>query len=316
MIAPIAVTAQQDELIAQATASPGLIDYILSATMSAVNQPNVPSKAFQQEQQGPETLCLIIDLAGSGQIQRRDAFEPRLKYYRERTGHLGGSMKILVVDDHALIREALCSVLKQLRSDAEVSVASTCGQAMQLIQDSPDWDLVLIDLALPGRDGFSMIAELGQRDLVFPIVVLSASQDKSDVVRALGLGAVGFIPKTTSREIMLSALQLVFSGGIYIPPEALDGELALQPTESSKGCCDQVRATPPDLGVTERQLEVLALMMEGKNNKLISRALDLAEPTVKNHVTAILKALKVTNRTEAVIAVSKLGWRLPQIRNP
>jgi DNA-binding NarL/FixJ family response regulator len=114
---------------------------------------------------------------------------------------------------------------------------------------------------------------------------------------------------------MLSALQLVFSGGIYIPPEALDGDVGLQPTESSKGS-DELRTAPADLGVTERQLDVLALMMEGKNNKLISRALDLAEPTVKNHVTAILKALKVTNRTEAVIAVSKLGWKLPQIRKP
>jgi DNA-binding NarL/FixJ family response regulator len=263
-----------------------------------------------------ETLYLIIDLIGVLSIQLRGAFEPRLKYCRGPTDRSGGLMKFLVVDDHTLIREALCSVLKELRGEAEVSVASTCAQAMRLIEDSPDFDLLLIDLALPDRDGFSMIAELNKRDVASPIVVLSASQDKGDVVRALGLGAVGFIPKTTAREVMLSALQLVFSGGIYIPPEALDEELTSPPTESSKKNRDQARPTPSDLGVTERQLEVLALMMEGKNNKLISRALDLAEPTVKNHVTAILKALKVTNRTEAVIAVSKLGWKLPQIRNP
>jgi DNA-binding NarL/FixJ family response regulator len=225
-------------------------------------------------------------------------------------------MKILVVDDHTLIREALCSVLKQLTSDAEVSVASTYAQAMQLVEDRPDFDLVLIDLALPDRDGFSMIAELSKRDVAFPIVVLSASQDRGDVVRAIGLGAVGFIPKTTPREVMLSALQLVFSGGIYIPPEILDSGLPPQLCESGTRSCDQVRTTPSDVGLSTRQLEVLALMMEGKNNKLISRALDLAEPTVKNHVTAILKALKVTNRTEAVVAVSKLGWKLPQIRKP
>jgi DNA-binding NarL/FixJ family response regulator len=223
-------------------------------------------------------------------------------------------MKILVVDDHALIREALCSVLVQLRQDATVSVASTYGQAMQLIEASPDFELALIDLTLPDRDGFSMIAELGNRDVGFPIVVLSASQDRADVVKALALGAVGFIPKTTTREVMLSALELVFSGGIYIPPEILDSELTAQPSKSTATICGQVGATPSELGLSTRQLEVLAFLMEGKNNKLISRALDLAEPTVKNHVTAILKALKVTNRTEAVIAVSKLGWKLPQSR--
>jgi DNA-binding NarL/FixJ family response regulator len=225
-------------------------------------------------------------------------------------------MKILVVDDHALIREALCSVLKQLKGDAEVSAVSTCAQAMELIQDCSDFDLLLIDLTLPDRDGFSMIAELSKRDVAFPIVVLSASQDRDDVVRALGLGAVGFIPKTTTREVMLSALQLVISGGIYIPPEILDIQLTPQPSEKGEKDCGQVRMAPSDLGISMRQLEVLALMMEGKNNKLISRALDLAEPTVKNHVTAILKALKVTNRTEAVVTVSKLGWKLPQFRKP
>jgi DNA-binding NarL/FixJ family response regulator len=244
----------------------------------------------------------------------RDAFVPRLKYCDQATRQWGVCMKILVVDDHALIREALCSVLVQLRQDATVSVASTYGQAMQLIEASPDFELALIDLTLPDRDGFSMIAELGKRDVGFPIVVLSASQNKADVVKALALGAVGFIPKTTTREVMLSALQLVFSGGIYIPPEILDSELAAQPLGSTARICAQAGATASELGLSMRQLEVLALMMEGKNNKLISRALDLAEPTVKNHVTAILKALKVTNRTEAVIAVSKLGWKLPQSR--
>jgi DNA-binding NarL/FixJ family response regulator len=223
-------------------------------------------------------------------------------------------MKILVVDDHALIREALCSVLVQLRQDATVSVASTCGQAMRLIEATPDFELALIDLALPDRDGFSMIVELSKRDVGFPIVILSASQDRADVLKALALGAVGFIPKTTTREVMLSALQLVFSGGIYIPPEILDNELTALPPDSTARTYDRVGTTPLELGLSMRQLDVLALMMEGKNNKLISRALDLAEPTVKNHVTAILKALKVTNRTEAVIAVSKLGWKLPQIR--
>jgi DNA-binding NarL/FixJ family response regulator len=111
---------------------------------------------------------------------------------------------------------------------------------------------------------------------------------------------------------MLSALQLVFAGGIYIPPEILARE-GLSSTAPRLPVGGRTMVAPADIGLTDRQLDVLALMMQGKNNKSICRMLNLAEPTVKNHVTAILKALKVTNRTEAVIAVNELGWKLPQI---
>jgi DNA-binding NarL/FixJ family response regulator len=224
----------------------------------------------------------------------------------------GDGMKFLVVDDHTLVRDALSSVLRQLKNDALVSPVSTCGQAMQLLEETADFDLVLLDLALPDRDGFSLLAELRNRHPTLPVVVLSASQERKDVVRALDLGAVGFIPKTTSREIMLSALQLVFSGGVYIPTEILQDTPALHPKKEQMNP-DQVQTTPFDVGLTERQLDVLSLMMQGRSNKRISRALDLAEPTVKNHVTAILKALNVTNRTEAVITATKMGWKLPQV---
>jgi DNA-binding NarL/FixJ family response regulator len=115
---------------------------------------------------------------------------------------------------------------------------------------------------------------------------------------------------------MLSALRLVFSGGVYIPPEILSRSEPL-PAASAPSAApgrrqDGPAASPADLGLTARQVDVLALMMRGKSNKAICRLLDLAEPTVKNHVTAILKALKASNRTEAVIMVGGLGWELPQ----
>ena len=112
---------------------------------------------------------------------------------------------------------------------------------------------------------------------------------------------------------MLGALQLVFSGGIYIPPEILARE---QPPQATHPRADAKATSPADLGLTARQVEVLALMMQGKSNKAICRALELAEPTVKNHVTAILRALKATNRTEAVIAVGELGWKLSRTAPP
>ena len=217
-------------------------------------------------------------------------------------------MKILVVDDHALIREALHGVLKRLTRDAVILEASNCAQTMEAVASHPDISLILLDLNLPDRDGFSMLAELRERNPAVSVVVLSATQDRATVIKALDLGAMGYIPKSARNEVMLSALQLVFAGGIYIPPEALAREHLSPPRASGVG---RAIVSPADLGLTDRQLDVLALMMQGKNNKSICRMLNLAEPTVKNHVTAILKALKVTNRTEAVIAVNEMGWKLP-----
>jgi DNA-binding NarL/FixJ family response regulator len=153
-----------------------------------------------------------------------------------------------------------------------------------------------------------MLAELRRNHPTISVVVLSASCERETIIRALDHGALGFIPKSASRDVMVNALRLVFAGGVYIPPEALARS---SPTET-KAQTDH-RLSPADLGLTERQLDVLALMMQGKSNKLISRALDVAEPTVKHHVTAILRSLKVSNRTEAVVAVADLGWILPKV---
>jgi DNA-binding NarL/FixJ family response regulator len=220
-------------------------------------------------------------------------------------------MKILVVDDHILIREALRGVLKELRSDAVVLEAPDSRQAMTLMTEHADIGLVLLDLGLPDRDGFSALDELRERYPATSVVVLSAQQDRGSVVRALDLGALGFIPKSAPREVMLAALELVFAGGIYIPPEILSRQQPEPSQSPSPPVKESSRSSPRDLGLTERQLEVLALVMRGKSNKAISRVLDVAEPTVKNHITAILRALKVTNRTEAVIAVLRSGWELP-----
>jgi DNA-binding NarL/FixJ family response regulator len=221
-------------------------------------------------------------------------------------------MKILVVDDHVLIREALRGVLKELKADTIVLEAADSRQAMQLVAEQADIGLILLDLSLPDRDGFSVLSELRERRPAISVVVLSARQDRDSVVKALDLGALGFIPKSGQREVMLSALQLVFAGGIYIPPEILAREdPSLPKPKLTRVAADMAPVTPTDVGLTGRQLDVLALMMQGKSNKAICRVLDLAEPTVKNHVTAILKSLRVTNRTEAVIAVGELGWELP-----
>jgi DNA-binding NarL/FixJ family response regulator len=228
-------------------------------------------------------------------------------------GQLG--MKILIIDDHALIRDALQGVLKKLKRGTVVLEAADSRSAMQLIESEPDINLILLDLTLPDRDGFSVLAELRERYPAIAIVVLSGIQDRANVTKALDLGAVGFIPKSSRREVMLSALQLIFAGGVYVPPEILAHQEAVPaPTAPQREAPSIVSLA--NIGLSDRQLDVLGLMMQGKSNKVICRTLNLAEPTVKNHVTAILRALKVTNRTEAVIAVNELGWKLTAKSEP
>ena len=226
-------------------------------------------------------------------------------------------MKILVVDDHVLIREALRDLLCELKGEATVFVeASDACQALRQLEQHRDVDLVLLDLALPDRDGLEMLAELAAGHPTVPVVVLSAYHDRERVTKALRLGAVGFIPKTARREVMLGAFNLVFQGGIYVPPEVLDRHRPAPDPQTAPP------SPPPPSGrivgfspvLTQRQREVLALMMIGKSNKAICRALDLAEPTVKVHVSAILKALKASNRTEAVVTARTLGFGSGQSR--
>jgi DNA-binding NarL/FixJ family response regulator len=224
-------------------------------------------------------------------------------------------MKFLLVDDHTLIREALRGVLKELDEGATIFEASRWSDAVRLLEEHPDLALLLLDLGLPDRDGFAALEEARAQYPKIPIIILSGSCDRASVVKALDLGAVGFIPKSGEREVMLSALRLVFSGGVYIPPEILSRTETPAGLGPSAGRRSEGAASPlpADLGLTARQVDVLSLMMLGKSNKAICRILNLAEPTVKNHVTAILKALKASNRTEAVIMVGALGWELPRI---
>lgn len=224
-------------------------------------------------------------------------------------------MKFLIVDDHVLIREAMRGVLAELAGDALLLEAATAASAMATVEKHPDIALVLLDLRLPDRDGFDVLAALRQQHPAVPVVMLSAFNDRESVTKALDHGAQGFIPKTDSREILLMALRLVLAGGIYIPPDVLGrpqpSPVPVAAAPVAEGPASR-RPTPAELGLTDRQVDVLALIMQGKSNKLICRALNLAEPTVKNHVSAILKALDVTNRTAAVVAVAALGWELPK----
>jgi DNA-binding NarL/FixJ family response regulator len=211
-------------------------------------------------------------------------------------------MKYLVVDDHSLIRDAMQSLLASIDREAQVLVAANAAQARALLASEPGVDLALLDLNLPDADGLTLLHEFRAAHPALAVVMLSGERDAATVRRALDAGAAGFIPKTEPREVLASALSLVLAGGVYVPREALGAALP--------GASTVTGPTPASLGLTERQIEVLALIMKGRTNKHICRQLNLAEPTVKNHVTAILRALQVSSRTEAVLAVTQRGWTL------
>lgn len=241
------------------------------------------------------------------------AVAERARLPRFDLGVVRADMKILVVDDHPLIRDAVRHVLAQLDQSVQVFDADSCAAAIVQIHAHQDLDLVLLDLSLPGSSGLSALESLRQQFPSLPVVVLSARDESAVVVGALDAGAMGFIPKTSSNELMISALRLVLSGGIYVPPQAIAGAFhdaaAASPAPVSPFSERAPATEPSEIGLTERQSEVLALMLQGKPNKVICRELNLAEGTVKIHVTAILKALGASNRTQAVIAASRLGIR-------
>src|SRR5262249_13480046 len=167
------------------------------------------------------------------------------------------NVKILVVDDHVLLREALRGVLREIKPDTVVLEASSCSQAIEVIAEHPNLNLILLAVTPPDRDGFAVLAELGERYPAISVVVLSAQRDRSSVVRALDLGARGFISKSGQREVMVSALQLVFAGGIYIPPEILArDEPSPKHRDDKPPVANRPTVSPAALGLTERQVQV------------------------------------------------------------
>jgi DNA-binding NarL/FixJ family response regulator len=209
-------------------------------------------------------------------------------------------MKLLIVDDHAILREGLVALLQQFEPGADVLQASGTMEGLRLAEAHPDLDAVFLDLNMPDQGGMEVIPAFAQRCPQLPVIVLSSSEDPSDVRLALKSGAFGYVPKSASPRNILSALRLVLSGEIYVPPLMLD----LQPVAAD----GSARVAPePGERLTERQTEVLRQLCHGLSNKEISHALELSEKTTKSHITAIFKALGVVNRTQAAAAARRAG---------
>lgn len=209
-------------------------------------------------------------------------------------------MKVLLADDHALFREGVRLVLENLvDGPLEVIEASDYIQALAAIRADASVDVGLVDLNMPGMDGFSGIEALKRACPDLHLVVISASEHPSDVRRALNSGAHGYISKASPSAAMLEAIRQVLSGETFISPGLEVPEATPAPGASDSDALRQA--------LTPRQRDVLAMLRQGKSNKEIARDLDLAEITVKLHVTAILRTLGVENRTQAAIVAAKIG---------
>jgi DNA-binding NarL/FixJ family response regulator len=226
-------------------------------------------------------------------------------------------MKLLLVDDHPLIQDAFRYLVPQLGPDAALLQATTAEDGLAMAQDV---DLLLLDLSLPGLSGLSALETFRRRHPELPIVVLSSTEDPQVVLQALEAGAMGFIPKTSPTPVLLRALQLVASGGVYVPEQVLAyarTTAAPRPTAARPAdiASDGARE-PKDMGLTDRQAQVLALLVQGKPNKVICRELELADGTVRTHIQDVFRILNVHNRTQAVFEVSRLRLRLPGTSAP
>lgn len=204
-------------------------------------------------------------------------------------------MKILVVDDHPLIQEALAKALPELTAPVEVVAAIDREQTLTALARHPDCALVLLDLTLPGAHGLDLLVELRRDYPRVPIVILSATHDRATVGSAMAAGAQGYIAKTSTPDELIDAVQTVLEGGKSVTSDFSRSSVSLL-------------GVPGDtLGLTQRQADVLRLLIQGKPNKLICRDLRLSEGTVKVHVSAILKALNVRSRAQAIAELTRRG---------
>jgi two-component system, NarL family, nitrate/nitrite response regulator NarL len=197
-------------------------------------------------------------------------------------------MKILIVDDHPLFRAGFHAVLEQSALDAGVLSVSSVPEALQAMQRDGDIGLVLLDIHLKGDDGFNALKVIGARFPTTACIMISGDEQDGVASRAVAAGASGFIPKSFTADEMVAAIQKVLAGDVFTPPKS---NVASEPT-----------------GLTLRQLEVITMLGRGFSNKEIARALDVAERTVKAHVSAVFEALNVRNRTQAVLVAQRRGF--------
>jgi DNA-binding NarL/FixJ family response regulator len=209
-------------------------------------------------------------------------------------------LKILIVDDHSLVREGLRQLLKGLGNDVEVLDAPSCQGAFELVRQHANLDLVLLDYHLPDMNGQEALNVFSSQHPELPIIMLSGFMNPLLMRQVLNKGAVAFLPKSGNSDELLSAIRLILAGDVYLPPEST--------LTQASGLLGAPGTGTPSPNFTPRQEAVLQLLLDGYANKEIGKMLSLSDETVKNHVSAILRGFEVSNRTQAVITASRFGY--------
>ncbi len=222
-------------------------------------------------------------------------------------------MQILVADDHKLVRDGLRPFLQELDSQADILDAATLGEAIEMIEKSPNLSLVLLDLMMPGMDGLDGLLQIKAKIPNIPVVIVSGYSTRDHVFAAVQAGAAGFIPKTVSGAAMVNALRLVLSGETYLPSSSFfedPSNLTSQPLVT------KTTAIPPPFDrLSRREGEILAQLVEGRTNKEIAIALSLQEITIKVHLRNVYRKIGAANRAQAVRISLQSGWIMPPVIN-
>lgn len=212
--------------------------------------------------------------------------------------------KILIADDHPLFREAIHNVISDGFPGSEVMETADLDSALVLTQEHDDLDLILLDLNMPGMHGLNGLINLRNEAPAIPVVIVSAEQDKQVVLQAITYGAVGFITKSSPRVQMTEAIQQILNGNVYLPPDIIRTQ------KCGSRRMNDAPSFPPELlqALTRKQLLVLERMTKGESNKQIAYTLEIAETTVKAHVSAILRKLNVHNRVQAILSAGDIDF--------
>ncbi len=208
------------------------------------------------------------------------------------------SERFIIADDHPLFRDALKQILARDMPDVELAEAGTLDEVVAAVEEK-DTDLILLDLKMPGVQGFSGLIYLRAQFPDIPVVVVSASEETAIIRRAISFGASGFIPKSASAEEMQAALRAVLEGEVAVPED-----ISLEEDEETGDMARRLSTLTP------QQMRVLMMLREGLLNKQIAYELGVSEATIKAHVSAILQKLGVESRTQAVIAASRVDGEL------
>ena len=213
--------------------------------------------------------------------------------------------KILIADDHPLFREAIHNVISDGFPDSEVMETSDLDSALALTQEHDDLDLILLDLNMPGMHGLNGLITLRNEAPTIPVVIVSAEEDKQIVLQAITYGAVGFITKSSPRAQMTEAIEQILNGNVYLPSDIIRSS-----KPAPRRASHESSGIPPELlqALTRKQLLVLERMTKGESNKQIAYNLDIAETTVKAHVSAILRKLGVHNRVQAILSAGDIDF--------